>query len=185
MKKVFILIVSLFFLTAQAQDEGKFRLNLDAGLAVFSEGNGVYYGFEPKYNITDNMNVGLKISFLGVSKKLNIAEFGEETYDSNSFSEALTFDYYFNELTNSAFTPFIGAGIQSVGFSEDDFGSAESEMAFGALVRTGFEWHKFRLALEYNIIPKSDFGDFEGNTFSIENSYFGIGLGFFMGGGKW
>jgi len=185
MNKIFILIFVLFSLTAQAQDAGKFRVNFDSGVAILPEGNGIYYGFEPKYNIADNMNVGLKLSFLEVSKKLDIVGLGEETYDSNSFAVALTFDYYFNELTNSAFTPFIGAGIQNVGFSDDDFGSADSDTTFGALIRTGFEWHKLRLALEYNIIPESEFSDFDGNAFSISNSYFGIGLGFFIGGGKW
>jgi outer membrane protein X len=185
MTKLFFLFLTLFFSTARAQDQGKFRVNLDAGLATFPEGNGVYFGFEPKYNITDNMNIGLKISFLSDSKDLDFGDFGAENYESNSIGIALTFDYYFNELTNSAFTPFIGGGIQNISFADEDFGAPESELTFGALLRAGFEWRKLRLALEYNIIPKAEYEDFDGNDFSISNSYIGIGIGFFIGGGKW
>jgi hypothetical protein len=49
------------------------------------------------------------------------------------------------------------------------------------LIRGGIELGKFRLALEYNLIPKSDLEIGE----SIDNSYFGASIGFFVGGGKW
>jgi hypothetical protein len=56
----------------------------------------------------------------------------------------------------------------------------------GGLLRGGFEWGKFRMGLEYNLVPKSTLQDTSGNNRgTISNSYLGIHLGFFVGGGKW
>ena len=49
------------------------------------------------------------------------------------------------------------------------------------MIRGGIELGKLRLAFEYNIIPKTDFE----SGGSISNSYFGVSIGFYVGGGKW
>jgi len=49
------------------------------------------------------------------------------------------------------------------------------------MVRGGVELGKFRAALEYNILPKSNLLIGQ----SINNSYVGLSLGFYFGGGRW
>jgi hypothetical protein len=45
----------------------------------------------------------------------------------------------------------------------------------------GFEWGKFRMGLEYNLVPKSTLQDTSGNNRgTISNSYLGIHLGFLL-----
>lgn len=56
----------------------------------------------------------------------------------------------------------------------------------GGLIRDGIEWAGFRMGLEYNIIPDSDLEDLNGNySGTAKNTYLGIHIGFFVGGGKW
>ena len=77
----------------------------------------------------------------------------------------------------------VGAGYSTLAnLSFEDFGDAEAEVdgKFGGLVRAGFELGKFRLAATYNLIGKSEI-----ETAEIKNSYLGISLGFYLGGGKW
>lgn len=106
-----------------------------------------------------------------------------------------TFDYYFNN-GNSSVAPYLGAGLgiyslAAVGFNvsadiEDPFNIEDSftivaKSEFGGMIRGGIELGKFRLGVEYNIIPKTDLGD----GISAKNSYFGASLGFYIGGGRW
>ena len=57
----------------------------------------------------------------------------------------------------------------------------ELDGKFGGLIRAGFELGKLRLAASYNLIGKSDLGE----GVEVKNSYLGISLGFYLGGGKW
>lgn len=41
---------------SQAQEQGKFRVGLEAGYTMPSGGGGVLFAVEPKTNIADNMN---------------------------------------------------------------------------------------------------------------------------------
>jgi hypothetical protein len=93
-----------------------------------------------------------------------------------------TYDYYFNNGSSSV-APFLGAGLGLfiLGDISDSSNSVSLGSQFGGLIRGGIELGKFRLALEYNLIPKSDLEIGE----SIDNSYFGASIGFFVGGGKW
>ena len=104
-----------------------------------------------------------------------------------------TFDYHFNK-SGSSFVPFVGGGlgyvsVANIGFDSDTVGTnddLEADGKLGGMIRAGFEWGKFRLGLDYNLIPKSDLEDIDGNEIGTsKNSYLGISLGFFVGGGKW
>lgn len=54
------------------------------------------------------------------------------------------------------------------------------------MVRAGFEVGKFRMGAEYNVVPASDYNIVAGNKLgSVRNSYLGISIGFFIGGGYW
>jgi hypothetical protein len=92
-----------------------------------------------------------------------------------------TYDHYFG--SNKSIVPFLGGGLGVfiLGGSDDinDDGFAGTQI--GGMVRGGIELSKFRIALEYNIIPKSDLVIGQ----SVKNSYFGASIGFYIGGGKW
>ncbi|USD23843.1 outer membrane beta-barrel protein [Flagellimonas marinaquae] len=193
MKKIFyaLLLMLAVVQVAQAQEQGKFRVGLDAGYAMPSGGGGILFAIEPKYNIADNMNIGIRFESAAMAKNVNVGPASAEASLTASMSYSGTFDYYFNS-GSSSFAPFFGAGVGysslgSIGFDIDDIedieGDADIEVdgKFGGLIRAGFEAGKFRLAATYNLIGKTDLGE----GAEIKNSYLGISLGFYLGGGKW
>ncbi|MDC6367661.1 MULTISPECIES: outer membrane beta-barrel protein [Flavobacteriaceae] len=189
MKKVFLAIIIMASVVqfSNAQEQNKFRVGLDLGYAMPDGGGGVLIALEPKYNIAANMNIGLRIESAAMAKNISAAGLSVESKLAASQSFTGTFDYYFNSGTSS-FAPFLGAGVgySSLANIEVEFaeieGSAKAEVdgKFGGLIRAGFELGKLRLAATYNLIGKSEIEDSE-----IKNSYLGISLGFYVGGGKW
>lgn len=162
-------------LRVNAQEEGKFRAGLDLGY-VFENDGGLLGSIEPKYNISDHSNIGLRLGTAAYS--------GNSDADAN-ISIVGTYDYYFNSQ-NSSTSPFLGIGLGFFVLGDYSIGGTGGSNAnlgeqFGALVRGGVELGKLRIALEYNILPKSDleFGE------SVKNSYLGASFGFYVGGGKW
>lgn len=191
-----ILITVVGVYSSQAQEKGKFRVGLDLGYAAASGGGGILFDIEPKYNISDNMNVGLRIAGAATVRELN----GQEAEVASTGSYLGTYDYYFNN-SSSGFAPFIGAGLGYYGLANLEFkngndssGSFDVSGKFGGMIRGGFELGKFRLGLEYNIIPKTESESFsitdgssniQVGSYEVKNSYFGVSLGFYLGGGKW
>jgi len=188
----------MMFCGVEAQEAGKFRVGLDLGLAMPKGGAGLLGAIEAKYNVADNMNVGLRYETAGMAK-----EVGDYKTSISANSAFLgTYDYYFNN-GSSSFAPFIGAGLGYYAIANFDFNADLNSQElkggdsgkFGGLLRTGFEWGKFRLGLEYNLIPKSKIEGFSVNnngvfteskkSTTVKNNYFGISLGFYLGGGKW
>tara|TARA_R110002126_G_scaffold60603_3_gene157573 strand:- start:1710 stop:2303 length:594 start_codon:yes stop_codon:yes gene_type:complete len=195
MKKIILTVAAVFaFGMANAQKEGGFRVGLDLGYTVPSNGGGgVLLSIEPKYNIKDNMNVGLRIGSAAMVRDINTDNNNTTAKISANGSYVGTYDYYFNG-SGSTFVPYIGGGagyytIANVEFDDNNGGTPDNLDAsgkFGGLVRGGFEWGKFRMGLEYNLVPKSNLQDSNGaNTGKVSNSYLGIHLGFYVGGGKW
>lgn len=199
MKKITLflgLAVAMMFSanTANAQEEGKFRVGMNFGVAIPSGGAGFMFDVEPKYNLNDNMNVGLRFGAAIIVKAVEVDGGGEfESAKASVNSSYLgTFDYYFP--LGGSFTPFVGGGIglfniASVGFADGDEGSVsgvDASTKFGGMLRGGFEVGKFRMALEYDLIPKTTLQDVEGKEIgTISNGYLGITVGFFVGGGRW
>lgn len=189
MRKILFTVAAMLSMVQMgfAQEEGKFRVGLNAGYAMPDGGGGVLFSIEPKYNIADNMNIGVRFESAAMAKNITDSGASIESELAASTSYTGTFDYYFTS-GNSSFAPFLGGGIgyNSLANAELDlgeFGTAEAEVdgAFGGLIRAGFELGKFRMAATYNLIGKSDLGD----GAEVKNSYFGISLGFYLGGGKW
>lgn len=193
MRKIIYAIIAVLATTqmAQAQEQGKFRVGLEGGYTMPSGGGGVLLAVEPKLNVADNMNVGIRFESAAMAKNVNVGAASMEASLTASMSYSGTFDYYFNS-GSSSFAPFLGGGVGysslgSIGFDLDDIEEAEGSAGvevdgkFGGLVRAGFEAGKFRLAATYNLIGKTEL--FEGAK--IKNSYLGISLGFYLGGGKW
>lgn len=66
MKKIILAVIAILtFANGYSQQEEKFRVGLDLGYAVpINGGGGMVFSIEPKYNIKDNMNIGLRICTL-------------------------------------------------------------------------------------------------------------------------
>ena len=194
MKKIIVSVfVALLSCSGYAQKEGGFRVGLDLGIVPTNGGGGVLLSLEPKYNIKDNMNVGLRIGVAAIVRDVN--DFGATTTAKASAngSYVATYDYYFN-ASGKSFVPYIGAGAGYYSIANAEFDDTNNSIGvnvdaagkMGGLVRGGFEWGKFRMGLEYNLVPKSTLQDINGNNKgTVANSYVGIHLGFYVGGGKW
>ena len=192
MKKITFLFLVLISTFGFAQEKGKVRVSLDLGYAIPSAGGGglaVY--LEPAYNISDNISVGLRLGSAALIKEVVSTEGGDaiEGEIGANGSYMGTFNYYFNG--DSSFTPYIGAGLGFVSVANVSFDSSitddelEADGKFGGMIRAGFELGKFRMGVDYNFIPKTEF-EFDGEVIGeAKNGYFGISLGFFVGGGKW
>ena len=189
-KKLSILSLLCLALTVvvNAQEFKKFKVGVGGGYAMpGGEGakGGILFYLEPAYRINDQIAAGLRMeSALLVrgysedigSVDLDIAGIGSYTLNGQ---------YYFN---NNGFRPFAGFGfglysLAAVKLDSDvtttgDLAKAESK--FGFYPRVGFDAGHFTLSLDYNLIPatKVDGGG------EFKNSYLGIRIGGFFGGGK-
>ena len=198
MKKIFALIIAISMLQGVwAQKEGRFRTDLNLGYAIPVEGNGgVLFQVEPKYNIKNNMNVGLRIGAAYIKRDLDPAllAIGIAAPYSLGFSFLGTYNYHFNGGTKQLI-PFVGAGmglflINKLGADltvpVPVEGIIDANAKFGGMIRAGAEWKKFRFSLEYDFVPNSEISTANGPKIGeISNSYLGISVGYFFGGGNW
>ncbi len=192
MKKIFLTtIILLAFNFANAQREGGFRVGFDLGIIPASGGVGVSFDMEPKYNIKENMNVGLRFNIAAIAR--DVEDVGSTTFVTATGITSFmgTYDYYFP--TGKSFVPFVGGGIGyasalSVRANEDDtIDNIDPDSGLAGVIRGGFEWGKFRMNLEYNMMPKTPlyYGSGLITNGDISNSYFAVNFGFYIGGGKW
>lgn len=198
MKKIILFtLLTLAVANGYSQEKGKFRVGLDLGFLPANGGGGIMFAIEPKFNLTDNMNVGLRIGGAGIIKDLEDSGSFATAKISASSCIAGTYDYYFHKSgSGSSFSPYIGAGFGYYSVSNVEIDNANNELpdgftpatagVIGGLIRGGFEWGKFRMGVEYNILPESDLENLNGNVIGkAQNAYLGIHLGFYLGGGKW
>lgn len=182
MRKIFLFALALSCAAlSNAQTFKPFKVDLATGYAIpGGEGSkgGVLFAVEPKYAVNDNITVGLRMEG-ALTARASVDANGElkEGDVKASASYLLTGDYFFS--TNK-FRPFAGAGaglykLAGVEVTSTTTGDVESGSKFGFAPRAGFEFGHFRMAAEYNVI---------GKTGEIKNSYMGIKLGFFIGGGR-
>ncbi|WP_026955513.1 outer membrane beta-barrel protein [Algoriphagus vanfongensis] len=200
MKKTLITLVAFLMIQSVfAQQSGRFRMGMDLGPAIPKGGGiGVLLNLEPKINVSDNMNVGVRFGAAGLAKDVTYYDITED-YEgevSANFSVAGTFDYYFNN-GGSNFAPFIGAGIGYYGLSSveinsddfdgpDNFEDLEASFKWAPMVRAGIELGKFRMGAEYNFVGPSDLQNSNGEVIGEAiNQYFGFTFGFYVGGGRW
>ncbi|TVZ51954.1 hypothetical protein [Dokdonia sp. Hel_I_53] len=195
-----LLLVAVLFIGTivqmNAQEADKFRFDFDLGYAIpqGGGGGGVAFYLEPKWNIEDNMSVGLRFGGAALVKNIEYSDNNQEAEAEVGVNGSYvgTYDYYFND-GSSSFAPFVGGGlgyysVASVAIDGNSSGTADLEGSgkFGAMIRGGFNWAGFKMTLDYNIVGKSDLQDFNGDVVgTTKNGYLGISLGFFVGGGKW
>ncbi len=173
-------------------------MGLELGPAMPKDGGiGALVNLEPKINVADNMNVGIRFGVAGLAKDVTYYDITED-YEgevSGNVSITGTFDYYFNN-GGSNFAPYIGAGFGYYGLSsveidasnidDVDVGNLEANFKWAPMVRAGIELGKFRMGAEYNFIPNSNLQDTSGTVIGEAiNQYFGFTLGFYVGGGRW
>jgi hypothetical protein len=197
MKKIILLmLITLAVASGYSQKKGGFRVGFDFGYVPTGGGGGGMFSIEPKYNLTDNMNIGLRLGGAGIARDIQNNS-GQSTTAKIAANGSFvgTYDYYFHKSGNS-FVPYIGAGvgyyeIANIEFDDSNVNSSttlnpDSSGQMGGLIRGGFEWAGFRMGLEYNFLPDSDIEDLNGDKVgTAKNAYLGIHIGFFVGGGKW
>ena len=163
MRKLFFTLITIFtinsFATAQAESYKAFKVDALIGYALPGSGigGGITLSIEPKYNLTDNIALGLQFggSFFasgGSTLSLNLSE-----------HYLLTGEYYFGDRKVRPFAG-IGAGLYNVGSLESTTNSSgqatptgDIGSKFGFAPRVGLQINHFRLALEYNVVKNSNF----------------------------
>jgi len=201
-KLIFGLLLCFFVVSLNAQERGKIRVGGNMGLTVPTMGFGGSIDLlDIRYNILDNLNAGVK--FGGAFMLRDVAQLsndrGEATMHISS-NFMLVGDYYFNKGT-SAFAPFIGGGVGSFSIydlymqveSGEEYNYQYDEVplstnTLGGALRAGFELGKFRMALEYYLLPQTDRYDVANimqTAGTSANSYLTLNIGFYFGGGRW
>jgi len=176
--------------SASAQSENYKAFKVDVGTLYAVPGGddikaGIGFYFEPKYNVSDNIAVGLKMEWAVMGS----ADKDGQSYDVSALGTyQLTGDYYFGD---SKVRPFVGlgTGIYSIGSVEQKVnisaggstvnidGNYDYGSKFGFAPRAGVLLGHFRLGLEYNIIT--------GIESAMESrNYLSFKLGFEIGGGR-
>ena len=202
MKKIVLLLLSAaMFAGVSAQEKGKIRVGFDGGIDIPNAGVGLGGGIDVRYNIKDNINVGLKFAGDAMAKNIYVDESTlTASVTAGAVSSTLvTGDYYFSK-GESIFAPFVGGGFgfykianvkatvtgDQVPEPPTDFTNYTPDTKFGALIRGGFELGHVRLGVEYNIIPKSNVYEvLDGSVGITSNNFVKFSLGFYLGGGKW
>lgn len=188
MKKLLALAVLLTVMVygVQAQEFNKFKVGLGLGYAGASgkgSKGGILVTFEPGYRITDKILANLRIESAAMVRGTTSSDGTFDDLDVAAIgSYTLNGQYY---LTNSNFRPFVGFGFGLYALAaikvEGSTGDiAASEAKFGAYPRIGFDAGHFTMSFDYNLLPNTEGA---GGT-KFNNSYFGIRIGGFFGGGR-
>ena len=189
-----------------AQVKGKVRGGLDIGGMMWTStapsSKHKYFRLDPNvslgYNLQNNMNVGAKIASGGnVQNKYETNIYSYFSSNSKNINFAGTYTYYLGSGTFPVI-PFVGGGLgfYFISNSCNYMSSYEKFKKIGGFMTTGFEFGKFRMAAEYNLIPASEVTLIKYNLddpnitplgnekFKIKNGYFRISVGFYIGGGN-
>lgn len=192
MKKfVYLLALAMLMSTfTNAQEYKKFKVGVGLGYAMASgsgSSGGVLFTLEPAYRLQDNLSIGLRMESAIIVRGFSQSSSSASIDAAAVGSYTLNGQYYFG---STSFRPFVGAGfglysLAAVSESVSSGGSNVSvaiaaESKFGFYPRVGFDYRHFNMALDYNIIPATTVGG--GND--LKNSYIGIRIGAFFGGGK-
>lgn len=184
MKRI-ILMASLIALAglAQAQEFKRFQLHMGLGIASSADDNvGIVMGIEPSYRLSDRVALGLQGQWAILGKGLG----DEDNVDATTVGSLTgNVKYYFG---NGAIRPFIGFGLGNYALGEveirDNQAGDQVELgnAFGFYPRVGLEvWH-FNVTADYNFVGKSK--NVAGTLQDVDNDYFSLRVGIFLGGGR-
>ena len=213
---------------ARYLSKGKFRGGMDFGFA-FHDFNfySPCFNFYGGYNLQNNMNVGIKwgvVSLDNVFIKSDLLYMNMDIFSRKNYMKFVgSYTYYFGSRATSLM-PFVGGGLglyynYDYGYYYNDYIDYDNNQynhdyyvyrdngdirynKFGGFINTGFEWNKFRLTVEYNLVPAykvplkkyqhsyNRLGIYEETAissseyFKIRNSYLAITAGFYLGYGN-
>ena len=173
MKSIFCFLLLFSSLFSFGQEARKLRAGLEIGMLRTAQGKPFGFGFtgavELKYNLQDNMNVGLKTESMYFQNN--------KSDDGRLRSFFMTYDYYFYK--RNQFSPFIGTGLGYYFCVADYFVNEIKYNNPTCLFRTGFEFWRFRTSLTYNLIRTNE------TIFLNKNKdYVSLTIGCYFGGGK-
>lgn len=196
LKNVFFALFTFITLSATAQEFKPFKVNLSLGYARPAgkgAAGGLLASLEPKYGLTDNLDLGLRAEIAIMARAISVNNQSGDVSAKAMGSYILTGTYY---LSNNNFRPYIGigAGLYSIAGTtvtivdgqvadEDEDYTIEAANKFGAMARVGFKASHFNLGVEYNIVPNSK-SDVLGQSINSKNAYLGVKLGVDIGGGR-
>lgn len=200
MRLLKILFLSLFQFICQnlfSQEEGKLRLdiNIDVGRTFdFKQLDvGVGASVNPAFMIKDNQKLGINVGVFAILKNLEKKEYTERQAISSLLG---TYDYYFGQQSNFAFSIGGGLGIYQIdhdikqlllypsGNIVNQKNTLFSGYKLGLMIRSGLEFGKFKLGLECNFLPSYSYeSTITNQSVSNENLFFKWNLGMFLGGG--
>lgn len=193
------LLFSLFNLNAQVKND--IKLGIETGFLAFSDSDnlGAFFNVEPKLKASKSTFIGLRIGVVLNPQKFENYdrlqfEIGDD-FDNGGISLVPTIDYYFREgyFNGRFFRPFVGLGVGAYlltnyvdvisNTSSDEF-EVEVDEQVGILFRGGLESSRLRFGLEYNLIQKAAIEIPNGQIIGrVDNSYFGLSIGFIIGSG--
>ena len=196
LKSVFFAVFVFVTFSATAQDFKPFKVNLSLGYAKpagSGASGGALFSLEPKYGLSDNLDLGLRFELAAMAQSISVNNQNGDVSVKGMGSYLLTGTYY---LSKKNFRPYVGlgAGLYTIagttvtvvdGQVDDDFEDyqVEASRKFGVMARVGFKAGHFNLGVEYNIVPNSK-SDIFGQSINSKNAYLGVKLGFDIGGGR-
>jgi len=190
-----ILIAFFVFLKVEAQEPNRARvgISIDAGRSFDIEklSFGIGISVDPAYNISDHQIIGLSLGAFALAKTIDEKALSSEGIGLTSLMG--TYDHFILQNNKIAFSVGGGLGVFNIAhtFRNNSLSSFrnEDETLFtgakpGVMIRPGFEYGKFRLALELNLIPSHDYAskiyNFSGTNI---NTFLKWKMGVFIGGG--
>ncbi|WP_338870869.1 hypothetical protein WBJ53_23895 [Spirosoma sp. SC4-14] len=194
MKRVLLALFVLAGFSASAQEYKPFKVNVSVGFAKplnAGVSGGVLFAVEPKYGLSDNFDLGLRLEVASVARGIKYNG-NTTTGDVGAFaSYLLTGNYLFGK---GSVRPFLGLGV---GFYSVASGGTVtvvdgqtpqnvnlvSDTKFGGMIRGGIKAGHFVAAVEYNAAPTTD-NTLANTTITSENAYLGIKVGVDIGGGR-
>lgn len=195
-KTLLLAFFALITLSATAQDFKPFKVNLSLGYARpagSGAAGGLLVSLEPKYGLSDNLDLGLRIELAAMARSISVNNQNGDVSAKGMGSYLFTGTYY---LSKNNFRPYVGLGVGLYSIAgttvtvvngqvQDDYEDykVEASNKFGVMARVGFKAGHFNLGVEYNIVPNSK-SDILSQSIDSKNAYLGVKLGFDIGGGR-
>ncbi|MBD2752976.1 outer membrane beta-barrel protein [Spirosoma validum] len=194
MKRIFVLFFMLVAFSASAQEFKPFKVNLSLGYAkALASGvsGGVLFSLEPKYGISDNFDVGLRLESAFIARGVTVNG-NTTTGDIAGFGSYLLTGTYV--VGTGSVRPFVGLGaglftIASGGVITVTDNQTPQDVTFtaankfGAMIRAGIKAGHFVAGVEYNAVPTTS-NKLSNTSIDSKNAYLGIKIGFDIGGGR-
>jgi len=179
--RALICFISLFISTFTFAQSNQFKsIEVEGNLGGHNSKDqfGISYALEGRYNLSDNISVGIGLAPVALIDKGAIDTSGEEVVVEGGYqvkAYVLTGDYYHN-LRKIRMFAGLAIGLNNVRYAEsDDEEYTDLGNKMGISPRVGVELGWFRPSIKYNYLPKID---------GKNLSNIGFTLGIVIGGGR-